>query len=127
MTTPSDVLQAGVQSFLLLAMGHFLADFGLQSDRMATEKCRGKDCTLPWQWWLLSHAAIHGFFVAVLTGVVWLGLAEWVVHMLIDDGKCRHRYSLGFDQLLHLICKLVWVLVMLANGWLGLTGLLRLV
>ncbi|MEX1315850.1 MAG: DUF3307 domain-containing protein [Synechococcaceae cyanobacterium] len=127
MSSPGVVLQAGVQVFLLLAMGHFLADFGLQSDRMAQEKCRGKDHTLPWQWWLASHAAIHGLLVAVLTGVVWVGLAEWVVHMLIDYGKCRHRYSLGVDQLLHMGCKVVWVLLMVSNGWLGASGLVRLV
>ncbi len=126
MTSPGDLLQAGVQLVMLLAMGHFLGDFGLQSDRMAQEKCRGKDHTLPWQWWLMSHAAIHGLVVAVLTGVVWLGVAEWLAHMLIDDGKCRHRYSLGFDQLLHLICKVLWVVVMIANGWLGASGLVRL-
>ncbi|MEO1002354.1 MAG: DUF3307 domain-containing protein [Cyanobacteria bacterium J06638_7] len=126
MASPSVILGAGVQVFLLLAMGHFLADFGLQSDRMAQEKCRGKDHTLPWQWWLASHAAIHALVVSVITGVAWLGLAEWLVHMLIDDGKCRHRYSLGFDQLLHLICKVLWVVVMLANGWVGLFGLVRL-
>ena len=125
MAVPSDFLQAGVQLFCLLAMGHFLADFALQSDRMAQEKCRGKDHTLPWQWWMLAHAAIHALIVSLITGVVWLGLAEWAVHMVIDDGKCRHRYSLGFDQMLHLICKMVWVLVMFANGWLGLTGMLR--
>jgi len=96
----------------LLAMGHFLGDFGLQSDRMAAEKCRGHDSTLPWQWWLTSHAAIHGLIVALLTGVPSLGLAEWGAHTLIDYGKCQHRYSIGVDQSLHLLCKVLWVLLM---------------
>ena len=42
----------GLNLFLLLVMAHFVADFGLQNDRMAVEKCPGKGVTLPWQWWL---------------------------------------------------------------------------
>jgi len=82
-------LQSGLELLALLSMGHFLGDFGLQSDRMAAEKCRGQDATLPWQWWLTAHAAIHGLIVALLTGVPALGLAEWGAHTLIDYGKCQ--------------------------------------
>lgn len=106
----------GLGLFALLAMGHFVADFGLQSDRMAVEKCPGKDHTLPWPWWLLAHSGIHAFFVSVITGVIWLGLAEWGLHALIDYGKCRHRYGLGVDQSLHMACKLIWVLILLSFG-----------
>ena len=98
----------GAALFAMLAMGHFLGDFGLQNDRMAVEKCPGRDVTLPWPWWLTAHAAIHGFLVALLTGLPLLGLAEWGVHALIDFCKCRGRYGLGTDQLLHLLCKLAW-------------------
>lgn len=94
--------------FALLAMAHFLADFGLQNDRMAVEKCPGKDVTLPWQWWLSSHSAIHGLFVAMLTGVPVLGVAEWIVHGTIDIAKCRRRFGLKTDQLLHLSFKALW-------------------
>lgn len=41
---------SGLELFLLLAMGHFVGDFALQSDRMAVEKCQGRDHTLPWHW-----------------------------------------------------------------------------
>lgn len=98
----------GLELFALLAMAHFLADFGLQNDRMAVEKCPGKDVTLPWQWWLGSHAAIHGFFVAFLTGLPLLGLCEWVLHAVIDIAKCRKRFGLKTDQTLHLLAKLLW-------------------
>lgn len=123
----SDGAQAisGFGLFALLAMGHFVADFGLQSDRMAVEKCPGKDHTLPWPWWLLAHSGIHAFVVTWLTGVVWLGLAEWGIHALIDYGKCRHRYGLGVDQVLHMACKVIWVLILITLAPLGSGGLLQ--
>jgi hypothetical protein len=80
---------------------------------MASEKCPGRGTTLGWGWWLGSHAAIHGLLVALLTGLPLLGVAEWAVHALIDLGKCRGRYNLAIDQMLHLVCKLAWVLIVL--------------
>ena len=109
-------LDSGLQLFALLAMGHFVGDFGLQSDRMAVEKCAGRDVTLPWPWWLTAHAAIHGFLVALITGLPLLGLAEWVAHALVDIGKCRGRYGLGADQGLHLLCKLLWAWIAYGTG-----------
>ncbi len=99
---------AAFNVFLMLAMAHFLGDFGLQSDRMAREKCPGCGVTLGWGWWLTSHAAIHGFLVAAVTQMPMLGVAEWIVHVLIDVGKCRRLWSLPFDQALHIITKVVW-------------------
>ena len=98
--------------FVLLAMGHFVGDFVVQNDRMAIEKCAGCDKTLPWFWWLTAHAACHGLIVALITGVPLLGLAEWVLHWLIDWGKCNKRYNLNVDQALHLACKALWVAVL---------------
>lgn len=112
---------AAFNLFLMLAMGHFVADFALQSDRMAVEKCPGQGVVLGWGWWICAHAAIHGFFVGWITGVPLLGLAEWVVHSLIDLGKCRRLYRMGMDQGLHMVCKLVWVLV--AVTWFPVSGL----
>lgn len=94
----------------LLAMGHFVGDFVLQNDRMAVEKCQGADVTLPWYWWLTGHAACHGLIVALLTGMPLLGCAEWISHWLIDYAKCRRCFNLLLDQLLHVLCKLIWVL-----------------
>jgi hypothetical protein len=37
-----------------------------------------------------------------------LGLAEWVVHAVIDIAKCRKRFGLKTDQTLHLLSKLLW-------------------
>lgn len=98
-----------IELLLLLALTHFLCDFGLQSDRMAREKCAGQDATLPWGWWLGSHGAIHGLGVALVTGVPLLALPELVLHALIDRLKCRGHFGIGTDQVLHLACKALWV------------------
>ena len=101
--------------FVLMAMGHCLADFPLQTDRMAVEKCAGKDVTLNWKWWLCAHAGVHGLVVALITGVPFLGLAEWGIHILIDYGKCKHLYKLSTDQALHIGCKIVWAGVLVSQ------------
>lgn len=35
-----------INILILLILAHFVADFVLQNDRMAVEKCPGKDITL---------------------------------------------------------------------------------
>ena len=100
---------------ILLILGHFLADYPLQGDKMAVEKCPGKDVTLDWRWWLAAHAATHGFVVALLTGIPLLGVAEMVAHSLIDFGKCRLGYKLIVDQALHWACKLIWVVCVMGT------------
>jgi len=114
------MILAGPQTlnlFLLLALGHWVADFPLQTDRIAIEKCPGCNVILPWQWWLLAHSGVHGFFVAWLTQVPILGLLELVLHAIIDIGKCQKKYNLLVDQLLHLSCKLL--LAVLASQLVG--------
>ncbi len=70
---------------------------------------------------MTSHAAIHGFLVAAVTQVPLLGVAEWIVHALIDLGKCRRLWGLLFDQALHILIKALWawLVVQQASGTLG--------
>ena len=113
MLSPMISLEQPLDLLILLCLGHFLADYPLQGDRMAVEKCPGNDVTMDWRWWLTAHTATHGFVVALLTGVPLLGLAEMLAHFCIDYGKCRLRYSLALDQALHLLCKVVWLMIVL--------------
>lgn len=99
---------------ILLIFGHFLADFPLQGEKMAVEKCPGKDVTLNWRWWLSAHAGTHGLVVSLLTGIPLLGVAEMISHGLIDFGKCRFGYKLIVDQAMHWGCKLIWVACVMA-------------
>ena len=110
----------------MLIMGHAVADFALQSPDMA----RGKnfrrrvdpDLTPPgqtydpavWVMYLTAHALIHGAAVFVVTGLTGVAAAEIVAHWLIDLGKCDNIYGIRFDQTLHIVMKLMWVVWVLA-------------
>ena len=104
------IVIAYLDGLILLVLAHFVCDFSLQSDRMAREKVPGRDVTLDWRWWLLSHSVTHGLAVALITGLPLLGLAELVLHAIIDWSKSRFRFSLACDQVLHIACKCVWAL-----------------
>lgn len=103
-----------------LMCGHAFADFAFQTDWIAKNKNRhaipaGYDPKLHgpmqaiWPYVLSSHALIHGFFVAVLTGSTQLGLAEAFVHWITDFGKCEKWYGIHTDQAIHIGSKLLWV------------------
>mgnify|MGYP003636331318 CR=1 FL=1 len=98
---------------LLTLIGcHFICDYVLQNDAIATGKNRLLDPAkfgVNWQYWLTSHAATHGFGVGIITGSFWLGFMEFVLHWLIDAGKCEDLYCLHADQTLHLLCKILIV------------------
>ena len=95
---------------LVLCMGHFAGDFVLQNDRIAMEKCPGQDVTLPWYWWMIAHSACHGLIATIITGSALIGGAEWIAHFTIDYFKCKGKFSLLVDQILHLACKFTWTI-----------------
>jgi hypothetical protein len=106
--------------FFFLA-GHALMDFSLQTDAMATCKCRRANLPLqrsvPWYYWMTAHTLLHG---AAVGGVVSLGypgmwnlivgfaVAETAIHWVIDFGKCEKLYNIHIDQALHVLCKFAW-------------------
>jgi hypothetical protein len=104
---------------LLIALitGHFVADYPLQGDFLSKAKNRTAPIPgVPWWQALGAHAVIHGGFVALITGIWWLFIAEAAIHAITDDLKCRGKISFNTDQVIHLICKLVWLALALAIG-----------
>ncbi len=104
-----------MQTLFLLIVAHALGDFALQSEAMARGKNRHPQPTLSdsggfpaWPYWLTSHALIHGGAVALVTGVWWLGLAETVLHWLVDYAKCERWIGFHTDQWLHVASKVLW-------------------
>ncbi len=102
--------------FQLLVL-HALLDFMLQPNIMASAKSRhseyhkGGNSEFPaWYYWLGAHSLGHGGAVYLVTGSVWLGLLETLLHGVIDYSKCEHKTTLAQDQMLHLSCKVGYVL-----------------
>ncbi|ACI54432.1 conserved hypothetical protein [Rhizobium leguminosarum bv. trifolii WSM2304] len=95
----------------LLLIGHALADYPLQGDWIAKAKNHKLDLVpgeVIWLGVLVCHASIHAAFVWAITGSGWLGLAEFVAHAVIDYAKSDGRLTYNQDQLLHVLCKVVW-------------------
>jgi hypothetical protein len=112
--------------FFLIA-AHGVADFVLQSRDMAYGKSRAAeeeklDLSTPiektrikkgirWYHWLTSHAFTHGAFVGLITGNVFLGIFETFAHFLIDHSKCEGKISFNTDQVLHILCKVIYAMI----------------
>lgn len=112
--------------FKLLA-GHFMADVILQPENIAKNKNRrsiptGYDPKIHgprqtvWPYFLMAHASCHGIMVMLATGRWELGVAETFCHALIDFGKCENKYGIHVDQLLHFLCKVVYIII-IARGY----------
>ena len=100
-----------------LVAGHGVADFIFQSEAMSMYKNRRIYNLLspekasmipPWGYWLGAHAMLHGGIVTALTGSILLGAFEIGAHAVIDYMKCEGKITANRDQVLHLLCKLLW-------------------
>lgn len=114
---------------IIFAVKHVIADFVLQTSWMAT----GKDAKTGWALPLLVHCAIHGALAtAILLALVprfwFLGLADFVVHLIIDRAKgfcvstfnvtMEHQWFwwlIGIDQALHHLTGFGLAVVLAAN------------
>lgn len=97
---------------MLLILGHLAVDFNLQTGEIARGKNPNRvegNYGAPWWAYMLGHCGSHGLAVALITGYPSLGMMECIAHFFIDWLKCERITELYVDQLLHLICKLVWV------------------
>ena len=112
--------------FFKLMFAHFFADVTLQSTKMANGKNRNKKSDyvlLPgqkfiacWPYDLTAHAITHGGFVYIATGSLALGITETIAHWVIDFAKCETWTNIHTDQLLHLLCKIGYILYALNIG-----------
>lgn len=103
------------QPFVLMLAGHAVADYPLQGDWLSKAKNHKLDLVpgeVIWPMALMSHSAIHGGFVYLVTGSFLLAGLEFVAHSVIDYLKCDGKLSYNEDQALHLACKGVWALLL---------------
>jgi hypothetical protein len=120
---PCDTWLCAAQVFFALLIGHAVADFPLQGEFLALGKNRLQlvrlaDPARPpelWVYCMAAHCLIHAGAVWLITGSVVLGLVELVLHWLLDWLKCIGKTSFAFDQLGHVVCKLIYAVL---GGWL---------
>jgi len=100
------------EMFVALLVMHALADYPLQGSFLSEAK--NPNTPLGRQFWpyaLSAHGLIHGGAVWLITGSVWLCLAEVVAHAVIDLAKCEGWFGMFVDQALHGLCKVAWVFI----------------
>lgn len=106
--------------FFWLVVAHAICDYPLQGDFLAKAKADG--CAgAPWWLFLWTHAAIQagGTAAAMMLArqadgvAVAFGVAEFVLHGIIDTVKVRTRNSLASDQAAHIACKAVYVAIVM--------------
>ena len=108
--------QGPLALFAAFVVVHALADFPFQSEYLARQKTRASASSRgDWIVALSAHGVIHAGGVWVVSGSLALAAVEFVLHCAIDIAKGAGKFSLVTDQLLHLGCKLAYVLV-LASG-----------
>ncbi|MGQ3213248.1 DUF3307 domain-containing protein [Shinella sp.] len=128
---PDQISTAWIAAALVAFLAkHFLADFLLQTDWMVAGKEQPDGWFLP----LAAHAGLHGaltaaLFLLVSPPLVWLGLADALVHGTIDRlksiatrrQKLTPRQSafwwlLGVDQTLHHLTHVGLAILLAAAG-----------
>lgn len=103
----------GFELLGLLIFAHFLADYPLQGEFLAKGKsARNPIPGVPFWHPLTAHSVIHGGFVGSITGSIWLGIAETIVHWITDHAKCSGWIGLNTDQAIHIGCKVLWVVLL---------------
>lgn len=99
-----------VHLFFWLMVAHAFFDYPGQGDFLAQAKNRntaiGKHI---WMWALPSHALIHAGAVAFITGSLWLGMIEFIMHGFVDFLRCENRITYSQDQFIHVILKFAYV------------------
>jgi len=103
-----------LELLLLLVLGHLVCDYVLQTDTIAVGKSSlvgHAHLGVPWWYWMAAHAATHSLYVYALTNSALACVFEFLCHFVIDHLKCCKYFNLHVDQLLHVLCKLLIVLL----------------
>lgn len=107
-----------IEVLFWLIVAHAVCDYPLQGDFLARAKNRHDPINKPvsfWQWALPMHSAIHAGAVAIITGSILLGAIEFVLHNIIDYAKCEKWTGFNTDQVLHLVCKVGFALIVVTG------------
>ena len=82
-----------LNNLIPLILGHFVADFAIQTDTVALNKCPKNKSRISWAWWMTGHVSIHGLIVYFITGSSLIAFLEALIHFYIDYLKCCLLYT----------------------------------
>lgn len=104
-----------LSTLLMLAFGHFLADFPLQGEFVSKAKNPATNPAPIWMPVMVGHCTIHSGIVYALTGELRLAAFMFVTHLIIDVLKCvgwlgTDARAFLVDQLWHAV-----VLILIAG------------
>lgn len=103
--------------FAMLVFAHLIGDFALQNEYMAKAKNPNiKVVDSPWYVVMFAHAGIHAGLTGFITGSLIIALFELVAHYVIDYYRCLKRFSYLTDQILHIVCKFIYVIILYSIG-----------
>ena len=107
------ILQGPLALFAAFVLIHVLADFPLQGEYLARQKSRKlADSRSDWIVALVAHCVIHAGGVWLISGSLAMAAVEFILHGTIDLVKGEEKIGIATDQVLHLVCKLGYVLLL---------------
>ena len=114
--TGNNDLIAGLQIFFALLIAHALFDYPLQGDFLSRNKNRhykdeNNNVKGLWIHCLTSHSILHAGSVWLITGSFTIGIMEFVLHWIIDFLKCEGITNFHTDQFLHVLCRILYVII----------------
>lgn len=74
-----------------------------------------KSYKMTWFYWMLTHGIVHGILVYFVVGNLWFGVIEVILHIIIDILKTEGKTTIHVDQLLHLITKVLYMIMIIYN------------
>lgn len=115
--TCNNDLIAGLQIFFALLIAHALFDYPLQGDFLSRNKNRhykdeNNNVKGLWIHCLTSHSILHAGSVWLITGSFIIGIMEFVLHWIIDFLKCEGITNFHTDQFLHVLCRILYVIIL---------------
>jgi len=90
-------------------MAHALTDYAIQPEQMVASKNPRRNSQ--WGYWMVAHAMIEGGAVWLITQSMGCAVAEVTAHFFIDWAKCEKLCDEHVDQILHLGCKAMYVIL----------------
>lgn len=101
-----------VELFFKLLFVFSITDVALQTDWMSLVKCNScRSINIPWYYGMGSHSMVNGAGVWIVTGNVYIGILESILHFIIDFLKCKAMINQHLDFIAHIGCRVLYAAI----------------